>query len=415
MENEIKQSNNDRKDLIRKELCNMNIQLAPAEQNIDLSQAKKIPLGQIAAIGAAFVPISEAFRTVTQTFNLPNDGFLMKAFDAAGNQLNISQLYAFKDPGKAFENGAQLGSIRTTNGLEQARLVEAGPLELTSTTTLPIDPATIAIAIALQQVNQKLDSIQKTADEILNFMQQEKKSEMHGNLKTLTDIINNYSLNWDNQLYINNAHMKVLDIKQDATQGMDFYKNRVEQKLNDKTPIEIRGMLETRLNNIIDALKDYQLATYIYAFASFLEPMLSENFKQDKLDSVACNIKEASNSYQEMYSRCHDAIESRTQGSIDSTILNGISSAGKFLGKAIASTPIGDHTPIDEALNGGGDMVGKFNKDENVRLTERLREAESPDVFPFLENVESINALYNKPSQLLSDDENLYLLPCDSK
>ncbi len=415
MENEIKQSNNDRKDLIRKELCNMNIQLAPAEQNIDLSQAKKIPLGQIAAIGAAFVPISEAFRTVTQTFNLPNDGFLMKAFDAAGNQLNISQLYAFKDPGKAFENGARLGSIRTTNGLEQARLVEAGPLELTSTTTLPIDPATIAIAIALQQVNQKLDSIQKTADEILNFMQQEKKSEMHGNLKTLTDIINNYSLNWDNQLYINNAHMKVLDIKQDATQGMDFYKNRVEQKLNDKTPIEIRGMLETRLNNIIDALKDYQLATYIYAFASFLEPMLSENFKQDKLDSVACNIKEASNSYQEMYSRCHDAIESRTQGSIDSTILNGISSAGKFLGKAIASTPIGDHTPIDEALNGGGDMVGKFNKDENVRLTERLREAESPDVFPFLENVESINALYNKPSQLLSDDENLYLLPCDSK
>ncbi len=415
MENEIKQSNNDRKDLIRKELCNMNIQLAPAEENIDLSQAKKIPLGQIAAIGAAFVPISEAFRTVTQTFNLPNDGFLMKAFDAAGNQLNISQLYAFKDPGKAFENGARLGSIRTTNGLEQARLVEAGPLELTSTTTLPIDPATIAIAIALQQVNQKLDSIQKTADEILNFMQQEKKSEMHGNLKTLTDIINNYSLNWDNQLYINNAHMKVLDIKQDATQGMDFYKNRVEQKLNDKTPIEIRGMLETRLNNIIDALKDYQLATYIYAFASFLEPMLSENFKQDKLDSVACNIKEASNSYQEMYSRCHDAIESRTQGSIDSTILNGISSAGKFLGKAIASTPIGDHTPIDEALNGGGDMVGKFNKDENVRLTERLREAESPDVFPFLENVESINALYNKPSQLLSDDENLYLLPCDSK
>ncbi len=415
MENEIKQSNNDRKDLIRKELCNMNIQLAPAEQNIDLSQAKKIPLGQIAAIGAAFVPISEAFRTVTQTFNLPNDGFLMKAFDAAGNQLNISQLYAFKDPGKAFENGAQLGSIRTTNGLEQARLVEAGPLELTSTTTLPIDPATIAIAIALQQVNQKLDSIQKTADEILNFMQQEKKSEMHGNLKTLTDIINNYSLNWDNQLYINNAHMKVLDIKQDATQGMDFYKNRVEQKLNDKTPIEIRGMLETRLNNIIDALKDYQLATYIYAFASFLEPMLSENFKQDKLDSVACNIKEASNSYQEMYSRCHDAIESRTQGSIDSTILNGISSAGKFLGKAIASTPIGDHTPIDEALNGGGDMVGKFNKDENVRLTERLREAESPDIFPFLENVESINALYNKPSQLLSDDKNLYLLPCDSE
>lgn len=415
MENEIKQSDNDRKDLIRKELCNMNIQLAPAEENIDLSRAKKIPLGQIAAIGAAFVPISEAFRTVTQTFNLPNDGFLMKAFDAAGNQLNISQLYAFKDPGKAFENGAQLGSIRTTNGLEQARLVEAGPLELTSTTTLPIDPATIAIAIALQQVNQKLDSIQKTADEILNFMQQEKKSEMHGNLKTLTDIINNYSLNWDNQLYINNAHMKVLDIKQDATQGMDFYKNRVEQKLNDRTPIEIRGMLETRLNNIIDALKDYQLATYIYAFASFLEPMLSENFKQDKLDSVACNIKEASNSYQEMYSRCHDAIESRTQGSIDSTILNGISSAGKFLGKAIASTPIGDHTPIDEALNGGGDMVGKFNKDENIRLTERLREAESPDVFPFLENVESINALYNKQSQLLSDDENLYLLPCDSK
>ena len=398
-------SEDDRKALVREQLANTHITLAPVAEPVDLSRARKFPIGQIASIGTAFASMPAAFRTVTQTVTTPSGGTLLQALDKAGNVLDISQLQKFKDGSGA------LGSTRIGGTFQQAHLVQAGPQTITAAATIPYDPATLAIAIALLQVNQKLDSIQKTVDEMFDYMRLRDKAAMRGNLRTLADVLDGYRLNWDNPRYMDNAHMKVVDIKQAATQDMEFYSGQVKKKLADKRPVEVRGMIESRLEGVLDSLKDYQLATYIYSFASFLDPMLSENFKAERLADVAGRIEEASIHYRQVYTSVYNALESSAKGSVDTAVLGGIAAAGKFLGKAVASTPVGDHTLIDEALEGGGNALAGFNRSQSARLLEKLHAAKSPDVQPFQENVKAIDALYNQPSQLLTDGENLYVLP----
>lgn len=399
----------DRTDLIREQLCNTRINLAPLDEPVSLAHARRVPLGQIASLGAVFASIPKAFRTATQTIASPGDGMYMRALDAMGNPLSISQLQQFKGAG-----AGALGSMRVNGSFAQAHFYPAGPQTIKSSITMPVNPAMLAMGIALWQVNQKLDVIQKTVDEIFGYMRQHDRSEMRGNLQTLTDVLNGYSLNWDNQRYMDNAHMKVLDIKQDASQKMDLYHSQLEKKLADKAPIELHSKVRNRLDGVLDLLKDYQLATYIYVFASFLDPMIAENFRQDKLSDVQGRIESASVSYRKVYAQCYDAIKHSAKHAIDAVALGGLAAAGRFVGGAVAATPVGDATPIDEALKEGGDAVGKFNDSISSHLLQRLSETKPLDVLPFQENIELINTLYNEPSELLTDGENLYLLPTDT-
>ncbi len=393
---------------VREQLANTEIMLSPIDEFVDLARAKKVPLGQVASAGIAFASMPKAFRSVTQTLSAPASGTLMQAFTADGVPLDISMLQKFKDGSGA------LGSTRLGGTFQQARLVQAEPLTLTTEAAIPYDPAMIAMAIALQQINQKLDSIQKTVGEMFDYMKQHEKSKMRGNLQTLAEILADYQLNWDNPRYMGNAHNQVLEILRDARKDMDFHSDQARKRLADKAPVEMRGKVETRLNDVLDSLKDYQLATYIYSFASFLDPVLSENFKDERLASVAKRIEEASVRYREVYTHVYNELESATTQSLDATFLDGLSTAGKFLGQAVAATPIGGHTHIDEALKDSGRAIKQFNRSKNSHLLMRLHEAKSPDVLPFKESVMSLNALYNQPSRLLTDGKSLYVLPTET-
>ena len=397
--------NDDRKQLVRDQIAGTGITLAPIEEPADLARAKKVPLGQIASIGTAFASIPEAFRTVTRTVTTPASGTLMQAFDKTGNRIDISQLQGFSD------GSGKLGSIRIDGTFQQAHFYQADPQTVTASATIPYDPATLAMAIALQQINQKLDAIQKTVGDMFDYMRQRDKAAMRGNLRTLADVLDGYRLNWDNPRYMDNAHMKVLDIKQAATQDMEFYSGQTKKKLAGKAPVEVRGMVSARLDGVLDSLKDYQLATYIYAFASFLDPMLSENFKAERLADVAARIEDASIRYRELYTSVYNALESSAAGSVNSAVLGGLASAGRLIGSAVEATPVGDRTLIDEALVDGGRALSGFDRKRNARLLEKLHAAKSPDVLPFQESVKSIDELYNRPSQLLTDGDNLYILP----
>lgn len=400
-------TNEQKNELVREAMSNARIELAPMETSVELRKATKVPLAEIAAFGAAFASMSEAFRTVAHTVTMPSDGLLMKAFTADGSPLSISDLQAFKHaPG-----GGALGSTRVNDTFAQAHFFDAGPQTVTGSAVLPVDPMTLALAIAVQQVNKKLDSIQGTVDDMFDYIRQHDKAELRGNLETLADIMNSYGLNIGNKMYADHAHMKVIDIQQDARAKMELYRGQVEKKLNDHPPIEIRGMIEARLNGVLDVLKDYQLSTYIYSFATFLDPILCENFEKKKLLDAKNKIEKESLRYRKLYTRVYDELESRSKSSIDGAVLGGLSFAGEMLGKAIAATPVGEHTGIDDALKDAGKGAARFDKECSKCMLKRLHEAKMPDVSPFKSNLPKLNSIYNEPTQLLTDGESLYLLP----
>lgn len=403
-DNETKPSANDgREELVAKQLASTKIHLALTQKRVDVSGAIKLPLERIPQLGVAFASLPSMFRTVTNTVSVPT---LLQATDKYGNPLDPSKLNTFKDG-----SGLTGGYRDAAKGLGQARLhVVEGDIA-TSVTQVTYDPTSLFMAAAIAQINQKLDSIQESVDEMFGYMRQRDKANMRGNLKTLADILNSYSLYYNNAIEMTSAHMKAIDIMHASEQDIEHFRSLAQSNLKKKGIVEVRDGMEKRLDKVLDYLKDYQLATYIHAFSLFLEPMLAQNFEPAKLADATAKIEADSIAYRELYTDCYNALEAGAADTVDSALLGGIASAGKMLGHAIAKTPVGEHTLIDEALEGAGEDIGRFNDGQSEKLLEKLHQAKTPDVAPFKQSVMEVDTLYNHPTQIAVDAENVYILP----
>lgn len=386
---------------VRQQLAETEIRLASTDIEVDVASAFKLPLGQMAALGVGLGSLPAMFRSVTTTIDMPT---LLQATDKAGNLLDISRLNK--------SVGGLIGSYNEPGlGLQQARFHQVDLGSIQSVATMPYDPTMLFMAAALAQINQKLDAIQDTVNEMFEYMRQKDKAELRGNVKTLEDVLEAYRYNWNNDIWRKNAHMKVVDIKQESEQAIIHLRAQIRTKVNEKGPVELRLAVGGRLDEVLDRLKEYQLATYTYSFAAFLEPMLSENFDEANLNAIATKISDHGNEYRKLYTECYNAIEESSKASADAVVLGGVSAAFAGLGALIKQTPLGDLAPVDEALEEAGKGVGDFNEGQTRALMEKLQHAKAPDILPFKRSLEAVNELRNHPHQLATDGENVYLLP----
>ena len=403
-EHSINPTQDSGRDIAAHELAAIEVSLAPTDQQVDVSQAIKLSLDKLPELGIAFASLPSTFRTITSAVNAPT---LLQATDKAGKPIDPSILLRLHD------GTGQMGTYKNPNGggLLNARLqaVEGGAVKGVS--QIPYDPTALFMAAAVAQINQKLDAIQASVDELFQYERERDKADLRGSLNTLLGILREFGDECASERWMANERMKVLDIKQEAEQKKELFRAQAQGGLVRKGLIEGRNGVSTRLNKVLDYLKDYQLASYVYAFSLFLEPMLAESFETDRLATIRGRIEDETMAYRKLYSACCDALEASAASSVDTIALGGIASAGKRLGKAVAATPVGDKTLIDEALEGAGKGLDRLNNDLSERLTARLAEAKVPDLTPFSKCLDTVNALRNEPTQIAVDRENVYILP----
>lgn len=95
----------------------------------------------------------------------------------------------------------------------------------------------------------------------------------------------------------------------------------------------------------------------------------------------------------------------------NSYVLGGLSAGLSGLGHLMEMTIFADATDIDEALADAAHGIIDFNEEENDRLTNLLTQAKDPGTRPFAEGIDAVNRVYNRPYQVLTDGENVYVLP----
>lgn len=374
--------------------------LVPTDIEVRTDDALRIPFDQIPALGAGLASLASAFAPAAATAAAP---MLFTVTDASGNPIPPSMLQTFND------GTGLLGSFRdSVNGFGQARLHAVGPA--VQTPAAVFNPAALAMAAALMVVTQKLDSIQRTQEEMFEYLKERDKAELRSALQALADIARDYRFNWENDTFLQSAHAQVLEIRKQADAAATLQRAQIRGKLAGG-PLETRAAVRARLTGVLDGLAEYRLATYVHALASFLEPLLGSNFDADYLSSIAERISAHGLSYRELYTECYEAIERSSCGSLDATILGGISNAGKVLGGLLARTPIGGHTPVDEALAGAGEEIAKLNESITDSFMARLREMGSPEVLPLQQGVESLALLHKGPLSIAADSQAIYLLP----
>ena len=373
--------------------------LVPTDIEVRTDDAIRIPFDQLPALGMGLSSLASAFTPSAASIAAP---VLFTVTDAAGNPVPPAMLQAFKD------GSGLLGSFRdSAKGFSQARL---HVVEAASSTPIAFDPVTLAMAATLMVISQKLDSIQRTQEEMFEYLKQRDKAELRGSLQALADIARDYRFNWSNNTFLQSSHAQVLEIRKRADAAATLQRAQVRAKLNGGL-VEIRATVEGRLSELVDHLAEYRLATYAHALASFLEPLLSNNMDSAYLHSVSERISAHALSYLELYTECYNAFEKSAQCSLDAAVLGGIAGAGKALGGFLSQTPLGDITSVDDALKDAGEGIDKLNDEISDSLMAKLRSMSSPEVLPLQEGVESIALLREKPMAIAADSNAIYLLP----
>lgn len=339
------------------------------------------------------------FRQVTQTMTT-NDVGLYRAVLPKGTTLAM-----------AHDGSGLLGTaVKSGEGIVgQARFIPVDGMTQTVVTTLPIDPMMLAIAIAMADINRKLDAIQKTQQEMFEYIKQRDKAKLEGDLNTLVDILNSYKFNWNNVIYKANKQILAQNIKRSSEAAIKFKRAQINSALQKSTPIHMNKDVRIVTENVRELLRDYQLALYLYAFSSFLEPLLLENFNHEYLSSIAQKNDDYSIQYRELYTQCYNQLEGLANSSIEAFWLDNLSKLGEDAGNMLAKTPIGDKTQIDEALLSAGKDVGDVRKRDTKRNMDVIIEAKDEMVRPFINNIKTMDRMYNDPIELFVAEDGIYM------
>jgi hypothetical protein len=275
--------------------------------------------------------------------------------------------------------------------------------------SVPLDPTMVFMAMALKGIDDKLDTILEIQKEIMNFLEQKEKSKLRGNLNVLTDVLNNYKYNWNNEKYKTNKHIQVQEIKRESEQSIIFNRVQIESSINKKTFMHRDRDVKNKLQKVQSQFEEYQLALYLFSFSSFLEVMLLENFQSAYLNSATHKIEDYSFHYRELYTKSYDQIEDYSKSSVRSNVLSGLATVNKFVGEAAGKVPVLSKSKFDETLIDASTWLDTSSSKKTEQTMSQFLYNRINDVSPFVDNINNINRLYNQPMELLFDQENMYI------
>lgn len=361
--------------------------------------AISVPIAQLASLGAGVSALIPALRTVTQTTTFEGEGLYRWVNKSAGDVL------------KSAKNGYKWGARKTATGASKmVQLEEVGQMTATTTATMPIDPVTLMVAAALFTIEQKLDEIAETSRQVLSFLEIEKEAEVEADAETLTAILMDYKYNWDNEREVITDLQSVKNIRRTARDHIISYQKNVSEILKSKKSIVLQTKVSAALEDLLKKFKYYRLSLYTYAMASFMEIVLSENHKEDKIMSVKAEIEKMSMAYRDAYAVCSVYLEKLSDSAVEANLLKGVSTVSKAAGKIIGSIPVINKGSVDEFLQESGEQLGESALETERKTVAAFAEISNPGTAVFLEKLDDMIQIYSRTTDICFDDKNIYLI-----
>ncbi len=367
----------------------LNIEHLPylADEKLKDAKYQMYPLSDFSALGVSIQPMVAGIQSIVSG----EGGTGMYWVDTKGKSM-------YHKKGST----AYKGSMPQDSGA-----VGGGTADLYS---IPFDPTMMFMAVALSNIESKLESISEMQQEMMNFLKAKEKAKIRGNINTLIDILNNYKFNWDNEKYKTSKHILVQDIRREAEQSIQLCRDQLHSIMEKKTHISGDQEAKSKMRKVEDVFKDYQLALYQYAFSSYLEILLLENFESDYINSMEERVEDLSLQYREIYTDCYNQLESMLEGSIQSALSGGVAGLSKGVGETIAKIPVISKGPVDEALIASSKWIDEKNNGKASKELSGLTELSSDVTTSFIQEMEDLKELYNEPKEIYFDQNYLYMV-----
>ncbi len=369
---------------------------------VQKDKMSKIPFTEFSALGIAASGLVDAFRTASQTTST-SSGEQLYRLDMRGLTGSVQQLS---------DGSGNLSGVMGDKGIiGHAAYVPVESQTATSKLVLPYNPASAFMAVALISIDKKLEAVQTTQKEIVNFLIMEKKAELRGNLNVLNDIWEGLKANFDNELYMESRHNEVLEIRRSAESNIEFERGQIKEAFATKDPFQNKRKVDEKIEKAKLWLGEYQIALYLFGYSTLLDLILLGNFGEDYLEQVKTKLEKYADDYQATYDEVFEQIESDSESLLGSKVIGGAAELTKMAGEALSKTPLGENTPIDTALLDASDSLGDFNDKMLKQTTNNLLERCENCILPFIDSITVVNKLYNQQGVCFIDEENMYLLP----
>ena len=137
--------------------------------------------------------------------------------------------------------------------------------------------------------------------------------------------------------------------------------------------------------------------------------MLLENFETNYLNSIASKIQEYSSDYTALYEKCAEKIKKDSKTSLEGYALKGLSKLSDEAGKMVEKIPVISKSQLDENLLKAGGILQDVDTNRTQNIMHILADNQTDYVNSFVENIHTIDNLYNKSIQLMFDSENIYI------
>ena len=376
---------------------------------LDLSRYKKIPLTGLAAMGAAFAQLPEGARTAVQTvsrqINLNETLFVGYGPQIPGGFLKANSLGTVGNIMRVNEQGKQVIAARM-----RFNPINSVPVTQTTAVVMPVDPVTLAIAVAVFAVDQKLSVLTEKVEEVLQFLKLEKQATQRGNLNRLAEIMDEVKQGRLDEKMCN-AHLVGIEaIIKDAHKDIIFYHQKIEEQLGAQKALHGKQQAEALQDQVMAEFCEYQLACYLYAYARMLETVLHGDMDAAHLQHVADVMKSHADRYEALYEQCHAQLAAYQRKAVESVLLGSIGNAAKAVGEKLAAVPVLSKGPVDEALISAGEAMGKHNRDAVAKRLERFVPLADSRMRPFEESVRTLELVCHEPTGMLTDGEHVYVL-----
>jgi len=192
-------------------------------------------------------------------------------------------------------------------------------------------------------------------------------------------------------------------------QSIILYREQLTKALKKNALFHSNQDIKATLNKIMARFNDYQLSLYTFSFSSFLEVMLLENFDSSFLNSIASKIQEYSSDYNALYEKCAEKIEKDSKASLEGNALKNLSKLSNGAGKIVEKIPVISKSQLDENLIKAGCILQDVNTSRTQTVMQRLADTQTDYIDAFVENIQTIDSMYNRPVQLMFDADNIYI------
>ena len=381
--NSLEAEGDAKKNLILLEAFSVDYYKADASLDVKLQEYTKIPLTEISALGSAIssiVPVLQGAAGNLYTVQLAQGGELVRAVGTNGFR------------------GYSMGA----NGIqEQAVLRKAG--------TAGVNTATLFMSIAIIGLQREIKELQKMHTELIEIIERDKKSQLMTDMELLSEYAENYKYYWQNTATVTVNLNQVKNIKRNARKDMMSYREEVDNILDGKMETFLNYGAPKKVNKLSNRFSHYRLALYVYAFASYMETLLSQNFDSEYLGNVADELKQYFDDYRELYTHCYNEIEHSVKNALGAHLAGGVAAGNKFLGKQLKKIKFIERGSIDDFLEANGKVIEKKEAERLENIKEKFISYKDSGIGTFTNNINIINTFYNNPVELLWDKENPFI------